>query len=481
MSVASLGARTSGLLLSRGLTYGLTLVNSVLVARTLGPERLGAYGYAMATAAVFGLLPNMGISTVVTRNIARGERDGRAMLRTALGAQVLVSSLVFLLILAFARVLPRQPVGVGLVALAAGQLTLGALSWPYLAVLAGHARFRKVALVELLAGIAGTAAVVAVALGSPTVTGFLWAQVAASGVAVAVARLVVRAVLPTHQGEAPGLLGLLRRSAPFGLTAAVQSAYTRVDYILLGQISTLVGVGLYQVAYKPTNVIVYFGATIAGTLFPVLARPPYDETPGAFRKALRGLGILAPAMVLGVAGLARPLLVLVYGDSYAPAAPLFVLLAGSAAFNWLYSPLAMALQARDREVTWLLALAAALILNATANLWAIPRYGAAGAALTTLASEALLLCTGAWVLRRALATMADRRKIGAVLAGAAAGAGLLVWLAPLGEIVSSGAALAGYAAVLFATGVVGLRELRTVSRWLLDSVRPLDPSTGEGT
>ena len=89
MSGISLGRVTTLLLIGRAAGYVLALGNSVILARVLGVDRLGAYAYAMGVAALFGLLPNLGISTIVTRTIARDPDAGAGVVRAAVRAQAL--------------------------------------------------------------------------------------------------------------------------------------------------------------------------------------------------------------------------------------------------------------------------------------------------------------------------------------------------------------------------------------------------------
>lgn len=91
MSGISLGRVTTLLLLGRVAGYALALGNSVILARVLGVDRLGAYAYAMGVAALFGLLPNLGISTVLTRAIARDPDAGTGVVRAAMRAQALLA------------------------------------------------------------------------------------------------------------------------------------------------------------------------------------------------------------------------------------------------------------------------------------------------------------------------------------------------------------------------------------------------------
>ena len=481
----SLGRVTTLLLAGRGARFAIALINSIIIARVLGVERLGAYAYAMGIAALFGLLPNMGIAIIVTRSIARHPDGGTAILRTALNAQALASAATFVVIPAVAALLPRQPVPLVYVWLAAAQLTLGTLSWPYLGVLSGRARYDYVALAELISAFAGTASVVVAALLYGTPVAFLSAHVVAAMLAAVTARRLARPFLQPRDGKSISLWSLLRHGLPFGVTAAADSLYRRLDILLLGQMASTVALGLYNVAYKPTNMVVYFGTTIAGPLFPLMAREREATAPHSFRRALRGMGVLAPTMSLFLSGMAVPLLRLLYGDAFAPAAPIMVVLVWSAAAHWLYAPLSVALQARGKERWWLGALLAALMLNVAGNAWAIPRWGAIGAAGATLASEVALLSLGAVMICRYFRSLPPLRPVLVGLTATAVSGGVLWILLPGGgPLVATLTALITYTVPLMLFRVVRAKDVATVLRWIREATpawprrREVRPETG---
>ncbi len=462
----SLGRVTTLLLLSRAAGYLLALGSSVALARALGVDRLGEYAYAMGLAALFGLLPNMGISTLLTRSIAQDAGTGAGMIRATLRAQALLAVGVPILILAFAAVLPGQPVPLRYVGLAAAQLGLGSMSWPYLAVVSGRGRYDRLAAAEMATGIVGTITLIGAAVVYGNVTAVLVAHVLGAGAALWIARSVAAPFLPTQEGHSIRAFHLIRQGVPFGAIAAVQSLYTRLDVLLLGQLSSTAALGLYNVAYKPINLAVYFGGTMAGPLFPLMAQSRERGAPVAFSRAMRGLGVAAPAMALAVSGLANPLLRVLYGMEFTPAAPILVVLAWSAAVNWLYAPLGVALQARGQERWWLSILVGGLVVNTGANLWAIPRWGAVGAATATLASEIALLGLGALLVARKLDILPSLRPLLVGLGATAVGGGVLWGLHASGAVPSTVAALILYCGLLICFRIVTVEDATTVWRWM---------------
>jgi O-antigen/teichoic acid export membrane protein len=473
MSGISLGRVTTLLFFSRALGVPLGLLNAVVLARSLGVDRLGVYSYAVGMAALFALLPNLGISTIVARSIAREPETSGGMVRAAIFAQLLLAGGVFALILGFATILPEQPVPLGYVALAAGQLALGTLSWPYLAIMGGRALYDRLALAEFVAACAGTAGTLAAALMRGGVTTFLLAHLFASGLAVLTARHIARPHFPPEDGAQIGLGRLLRQAAPLGAIAAAQSLYARLDIVILGQLASRTALGLYSAAYKPINMAVYFGSTISGPLLPLMAQSPSQGAPVAFWRAMRLLGMVGPAFGLACTGLADALLRLLFGAEYAAASLMLIILAWSASINWLYAPLGISLQARGHERIWLVGCIVGLAFNTGGNLWAIPRWEGLGAAAATLLSEAALLAFGAVFAWRRLAIVPSWRPILAGVAAATVGAATLMTLKGLGALFATGGALVVYGSLLFVFRALTRDDVILVVGWLREATGTL--------
>jgi O-antigen/teichoic acid export membrane protein len=223
-------------------------------------------------------------------------------------------------------------------------------------------------------------------------------------------------------------------------------------------------VGLYSVAYKAPNLLTYVGSTVVGPLFPLMAQTGRTEVPVAFQRAVRALGVMGPAAALALSGLAAPILRLLYGAEYEAAAPLLVLLAWSAAANWLYAPLAVALQARGCEGWWLANLIAALAVNAAGNLWMIPRWSAMGAAAATLVSEIALVAIGAGLVASRLRILPSWRATVGGLAATAAGYAALQLGG--GGLSGTAVALAVYIVPLVLLRVVTGEDGRLVMGWI---------------
>ena len=62
---------TSFLTISQIISFGVSAIYVILVARYLGPQGLGILNFAVALTAIFNVLTNFGLPTLITREVAR--------------------------------------------------------------------------------------------------------------------------------------------------------------------------------------------------------------------------------------------------------------------------------------------------------------------------------------------------------------------------------------------------------------------------
>ena len=142
-------------------------------------------------------------------------------------------------------------------------------------------------------------------------------------------------------------------------------------------------------------------------------------------------GVLAPITVIFVT-LAEPLIELLYGAAYAPAADSLQYLGPAVVLLNLNFFAATVLVARDQPASFARAQVVVLVLNVAANAVVIPDHGAAGAAAVALGSAALLAVLGSIQVQRRIGRASIVRSLaGPIVASAAMVAAIEVTDLPL--------------------------------------------------
>lgn len=395
----------------------------VLLARLLGPTKLGAYVYATNLITVVAAFADLGSTGILARDlVASGNRR----------AVYLADFLALRLIMAVGVAIGAAG---AVVAMAERELLLPLLMCCGLLPLFAARFFDPVFQVAerawlslLLAGSYGlvmiAGSLLAALLTSQPVFWCVLVYVV-SGAAYGVAGLLLAQSLVRPRFRAvtmDGIRGIVTAAGPFCLGSLFGMLTARLDVFLLAAYGTTAMVGQYNAAFRFADLgmaVVITVLTPLVSVFAGLAAADRRSLLRAFEAMMRFVATWATATAV-LAPAATPIVVrLLYGPAYAAAAPVLDILAWKfqvAFINMLMFAALMTI-ASIRFTWWNSALA--LLVNVAMNLLLIPRLGIMGAGLASLASElvqtavdlAFLLAavghvvTAAWWKRLLLATL----------------------------------------------------------------------------
>lgn len=388
----------------QGVGLGLAFASSVFMARVLGPEGLGRYGYVLAVVAVLSVFAAFGLPTVVARLLAayqaRGDNSAaRGLLRWS-----------------------GRVIGCWAILLALGLVAYGALQgadeqlWLYLwaapvvPVLA-LTNLRQRALQAMHHPIAAQLPeqlvkhVVFLSMGGlllwagnklpSTAEGAMAVWMVAASASLAVGILLLRHMSP------PGLKdgGYAYRTAdwkkialPLFVADALGVVLGNSDTILLGMMQPAEEVGVYQVALRLSGLMLVLLGASNWVLAPWFAKFHALEDRERFQsvvtRSTRAVFLATLAIYLGMVLLGRPFLALFFGDQFQVAYPLMLILGAGQLVNVACGPVVnlLAMAGGQRELATGVGMAAAGNVLLCSLL--VPLYGALGAA----ASTALVTC-----------------------------------------------------------------------------------------
>jgi O-antigen/teichoic acid export membrane protein len=451
----------------RAVMLGIGLVSIAVITRYLGPDDYGRYTLALTYMQLFAVLADVGLFTIVVREISRDPSRTEELVGNTLTLRLLLSAAVIALAAAISLLLPYDPDVRTAILLAGLPLLFGMLNSTFVTVLQARLRMGRAVIGDVLGraiGLAAVGLVAALDLGFYAVMG----AAAAGALATAVTTMLLTRPLAriTVRADPAVWRGLLRAALPLGVALAVNELYFRADTLIISLYEPYEQVGLYTLAYRMLELTLVFGTVFLTTTFPLLSQAVASDEPRARRTIQLSTELL---VVLGVPLFAGGLVVapdlvdLAAGDEFGDAAtPLRILLAAGA-LAWVNGVFGYALIAKDRQMSALWLNLSALAFNVGLNLLLVPRYGIVVAAAVTVASEVLILA-GSYVLMRRYFDFfpAPRTLVPALLAAAAMGG--LLWAlqdAPLVVLIPLGAAV--YAAIMWAASpasrelVAGLR------------------------
>ena len=451
----------------------ISFVLQILIARQLGLEGLGHYTIAMAYLNVSQVIVELGLPTLLVRDLAQAPTHRRTYFRWSLGIQLVTSLLTWggLILLSFA--LPFAPV-------TAASLWLVGASLPLYAVTAtAETLFQAGERMELVMGVE----VVINTLILLFSLGVLWLGgdelaliaviIATQAISAAVCLLLLarsRLLAAPQEATPVALRPLLRRTLPFFGLALSDVLLQRLDILLLGFIAGPAVTGIYSAAYNVVRVLMKLIQSFWRALYPTLSRLQRHAVERYARLQALSLrfGLLAvlPAAAISF-GVAPDLMRLLFGGDYGASAAVYRILIWAAPLFLVevYAITLLMIEHHLRASLWVSALHIASIVIFVPLL--TPVAGANGAALAVMIGGAV----GSGVSVGLLHSQGIALQAAGVgkMAAAALVAGVIALLLPAPWLVNSLLAAGVYGAISLMTGVLTPDDFRTLRRILLTS------------
>ena|SRR2546422_509471 len=380
---------------TRVFLIGAGVAASVMVARALGPEGRGLYAVAGALAGIGVQFGNLGLHSANTFFAARDRRLLPRLAGNSLAVSAVLGTVVVVALWGIALLRPDiAPLSGTLLLLTSLSIPVGLAYLLLQNLLIGVQEVRSFNRIEIVARLVSLTLIALVILeGTVSPAALFAAGVAASAVGLARVLMRIWRLAPCIPWPSPGLL---RSHLVYGLKSylACLFAYLVVRFDLL-MVQHMLGArqaGYYSIAASMADLVYLLPSIIGTLLFPKLVARATREEKWRLTAGMSGLVLVLMTGVSGIAALfARPVIRLLFGPDFLPAAPAFVLLAIAMIFYGVNNIVSSYLASMSFPWFSVLIWIAACALNIGLNLFWIPAYGILGASLSSLVCYVLVL------------------------------------------------------------------------------------------
>lgn len=183
----------------------------------------------------------------------------------------------------------------------------------------------------------------------------------------------------------------MKMSWPMGLYLLVFTTYDRaIDSLMIDRFVGIKEVAWYGLAYKIYGYLLQPAYFFVGSLFPLLSSKM--EKKRELFKISGGILLLGLVIVTPLLYFLTPMIIQVLGGSgFEPTVPVLRWLLLAMGCSYFGHLVGFTLISKNGQMEMLKYGIMTLVFNTLANLWVIPRYGIIGAAIVTVATEALSL------------------------------------------------------------------------------------------
>jgi len=403
--VANIAKNTSYFTFALILQKIISFTYFTIIARALGPADLGKYYFAISFTAIFAIINDLGLTSVLTREIAKYQANASRLLGSILTLKLPLILVNIMAVILFTHLFDYNQLLTALIYLSLTCTVLDSFTATFFSVSRGfhNLSFESIAsvvyqLIVLLSGLI----ILKINLG---LRFLMLGLVTASIFNFVYAAIIVwkKWGLDLRPKFEPALVKLIVKIAlSFGLFAIFQRIYTYLDSVLLQMMAGDYYVGIYQIAFKIINALQFLPLAFTASLYPAMSAywaGNRGQLVVTFERAMNYLIIIALPIAIGIAVLADKV-VLLFKAGYGEAIlPLRINMA-SLLFLFVAFPVGSLLNACDKQFANTVNMAITMSASIVLNLILIPRFQAVGASLTVAITTVLMLVLGLyWVPR----------------------------------------------------------------------------------
>jgi|HubBroStandDraft_2_1064218.scaffolds.fasta_scaffold00027_14 O-antigen/teichoic acid export membrane protein len=394
IKTSGLARDTGHLAVGQSLRLVIQAAYFVLIARILGPERYGAFVAIVALAGILTPFSGLGTNNLFIKNVRSGKRNadvcwGNGLLATMISGTAF-SGLVFAITYLFHLRIPLYLVAAVCISDLLLLRVIELASFGFGAV----DRMRELAIQNITGSLPRLVAIAVLSVWCHPVTLQEWAGAYLAATAVSTLYALYRA--HSLWGAPRFNLSFLREDITegvyFSIGTSAATIYNDIDKVMLGKVS-FAAAGIYGAAYRIIDVSMTPIRSLASAAYPHFFRKGVDGMASAHAYANTQIkrAFVYSAALSAVLWLSAPLLPLVLGAHYAPAALALRWLALLPVLRSVHVFLADSLSGAGFQGLRSAIQVAIAMVNVALNLAILPRYGWMGAAWTSLASDGLLL------------------------------------------------------------------------------------------
>jgi O-antigen/teichoic acid export membrane protein len=371
-----------------------TAVAFIGIARLYGPEAFGQFTAAHTLATIFLLLADFGFDVLLSASLTSRPERARELARTYFSMKLVFSlgaALLMLLVAGFQSVSDQTR---SLMGIFSAYVLFSALCNFFFALFRSMERMHLETRVAFFMNAALLAAVF--------ILGFAGASLTAVAAAFVLSRIlgIVLSLPPADRVMQFRTFRFswasraeLRTIAVFGAQALLGMLFFTQDTILLSWWAGDREVGVYQSVFKLVTLSLLLSDIMFYSVLPVLSRlraeepPQWAELGRLIHKTLVFTGVTVGFVMVAAAD---ELIALVYGAEFSAAAPPLRIFGGTVFLRYSAEASGLMLTSSGRQHIRAWIAFGAVVVNLACNAWAIPRYGATGAAAVSLLTALLV-------------------------------------------------------------------------------------------
>ena len=393
----------SWLLISQIIASICGFIWTILMARYLGVDQYGIFGFATSLSGMLAITMDLGISTHIIRHIATDYDSTPKYLGNAIPLKGLFSIGAFIITLIILILLKSNPVTIIVTLL----FTLEMFFKTFINLFNGSFQAYEEGKYQ---GIANTLLNLLLLL---FILISIFTDLGIYGIAISyvLSNLIALAYIyhaftkhiasPKFELDREFCKKITLYSLPFALTGLLYTVYYSIDVVMLSKLVGDYATGIYNATYKLISILTLFYSVYTAVIFPVMSKFYKNDEKMllvSFEKSIKYLMLIIIPICVATTLYPLDIIHLVYGSKYDAAASSLSILIWTLCFLFITGACNTLLNASHKEVTVTKIYSIAAIFNIVLNFIMIPYFSFNGAATTTVMTDILIVGIQSYVI-----------------------------------------------------------------------------------
>jgi len=372
----------------------ISLVVTIYLAKYLGVVGFGKYNFVFAYLAFFGVLTDLGLQTILVREMSRDPLATPKLIGNAYIIRLILTIFAFVLSLFIITLMSYPTDTTSYVYVASFTVFFLSFSTFYGTIFQANLKMEYDITAKLTFKVLSACLILWIIFSHGTLMQVIiilvFSEMIKTLISFSFSRKFVR---PRFEIDFGLWKHLLKESLPIALSSVIWIIYYRIDVVMLSMMMGDTEVGLYSAAYKLTEPISLIPGALMISLFPIMSasfKTSEERLVKSYKLSIKYLLIVMLPIAIDITFLSDKVIFLIYGTEFAYSATPLQILIWSVVFGSINSVLFNLLISIDKQKLNTLSTGLCAITNVTLNFFLIPSLSYNGAAIATIMTGIVL-------------------------------------------------------------------------------------------
>lgn len=368
----------------------------IYAARLLGTESYGIFTYATGIVAIFAVFSDMGLSSVLVRELSKDREKEKEYFSTAIIIKFIFLSGMMLLLLGSMPFLSKYGAATKIIPIVGISIVLESLRTFLYSIYRSKNSMQGEAVLAVVNEIFCALLIVFFFLKDPSPLSLAYSFMIGNALGLLVTMFFTKKYLAEIKKYFTKelMMPIVKLALPFAILGVFGIFMTNIDSVIIGYFGNEHMLGLFGAAQRPISILYILPGILASSLLPVISRFLKDGrdllTSSIVSIASASSLTIALPLVAGGIIIASPLISVVFGASYAGSVMTFKILLLTLLFVFPGTLFAEVLIAQNKQKVFLFTGITGALLNIIFDIMLIPKYGIEGSAVATVIAQAVV-------------------------------------------------------------------------------------------